>query len=139
MIQMNLSKVSKSGKPDGKYGKLTELSIRQFQGEMKYGEQDGKVGERTLKRMYYVYNYDPDKEVDDEQPQVSTGDDSPEFLQSQLDAQSAGEVKPTTSQAAPTQPETPIQTKKKPNITPDALNEGDVKKIVSENLKSLLK
>ena len=32
MIQMNLSKVSKSGQPDGKFGKLTELSIKQFQG-----------------------------------------------------------------------------------------------------------
>jgi hypothetical protein len=154
MIQMNLSKVSKSGQPDGKFGKLTELSIRQFQGEMKYGERDGKVGKTTLNRMYYVYNYDPDKEVDDEQTQVPTGDDSPEFLQSQLDSQNANKVNSTTSsqpatqtttaqpaqvpQAAPTQPETPTQTKKKPNITPDALNEEDIRKIVSENLKSLV-
>jgi peptidoglycan hydrolase-like protein with peptidoglycan-binding domain len=150
MIQMNLSKVSKSGQPDGKFGKLTELAIKQFQGEMRYGEQDGKVGERTLKRMYRVYNYDPDLEVDDEQTQVPTGDDSPEFLQSQLDAQNATKVNSTTSSqpatqtataqpATQAQPETPVQTKKKPNITPDALNEGDIRKIVSKNLKSLVK
>jgi peptidoglycan hydrolase-like protein with peptidoglycan-binding domain len=143
MIQMNFSKVSKSGEPDGKYGKLTELSIRQFQGEMPYGEQDGKVGQRTLKRMYRVYNYDPDLEVDDEQPQMPLDGQNVEPQTSQPQIPAGGENTTTSSQpatqTATAQPETPVQTKKKPNITPDALNEGDIRKIVSKNMKSLVK
>jgi peptidoglycan hydrolase-like protein with peptidoglycan-binding domain len=147
MIDMNFSKVSKSGEPDGKYGKLTELSIRQFQGEMPYGEQDGKVGQRTLKRMYYVFNYDPDKEVDDEQPQVPTGDDSPEFLQSQLDTQNADKVNSTTSSqpetqtttaqpATQAQPDTTTQPKKKLTLSPINEQENN-EEIVSQKVKSL--
>jgi len=82
MIKMNLSKVSKSGQPDGYYGKLTELSIRQFQGEMKRGEQDGKVGKKTLSRMLYVHNYDPDKEVDDVETPKTAADYLPKDVPS---------------------------------------------------------
>ncbi len=82
MIKMNLSKVSKSGQADGYYGKLTELSIRQFQGEMKRGERDGKVGKKTLSRMLYVYNYDPDKEVDDVETPKTAADYLPKDVPS---------------------------------------------------------
>lgn len=121
MIDMNLSKVSKSGKPDGKYGKLTELSIRQFQGEMRHGEQDGKVGERTLKRMYYVYNYDPDKEVDDEQPQMPLDGQNVEPQTSQPQIPAGGENTTTAAPvAAPdtTQAPTATQPKKKLRLSP---------------------
>jgi peptidoglycan hydrolase-like protein with peptidoglycan-binding domain len=126
MIQMNFSKVSKSGEPDGKYGKLTELSIRQFQGEMPYGEQDGKVGQRTLKRMYRVYNYDPDLEVDDEQPETPTGGENP----------NDGTLK--TTQAPAPQTTQAQEPEEKLVLTPKNLQEN-IKKIVYENLKSLLK
>jgi peptidoglycan hydrolase-like protein with peptidoglycan-binding domain len=153
MIQMNLSKVSKSGQPDGKFGKLTELSIRQFQGEMAYGEQDGKVGKTTLKRMYYVYNYDPDKEVDD----VQTGEPADvNYLRNpiKLDLGPVPEI-PKRTQTPPDdtqnvttdtkQPELTLpndepttQPKQKLALTPKVVQEN-IKKIVSENLKSLLK
>jgi peptidoglycan hydrolase-like protein with peptidoglycan-binding domain len=153
MIQMNLSKVSKSGQPDGKFGKLTELSIRQFQGEMKYGEQDGKVGKNTLNRMYYVYNYDPDKEVDD----VQTGEPADvNYLRNpiKLDLGPVPEI-PKRIQTSPDdtqnvttdtkQPELTLpnaepttQPKQKLALTPKVVQEN-IKKIVSENLKSLLK
>lgn len=137
MLDMNLSKVSKTGKPDGKYGKLTELSIRQFQGEMKHGEQDGKVGQKTLKRMYYVFNYDPDKEVDDEQPQVPATSDkySPQGVpddalkpQTPIDGETS-----TTPQAVP---DTTTQPKKKLTLSPINEQENN-EEIVSQKVKSL--
>jgi peptidoglycan hydrolase-like protein with peptidoglycan-binding domain len=137
MIDMNFSKVSKTGKPDGYFGKLTELSIKQFQGEMKHGEQDGKVGPKTLKRMYYVFNYDPDKEVDDEQPQAPATSDkySPQGVpddalnpQTPIDGETS-----TTSQAAP---DTTTQPKKKLTLSPINEQENN-EEIVSQKVKSL--
>lgn len=147
MIQMNLSKVSKSGQPDGKFGKLTELSIKQFQGEMAHGEQDGKVGKKTLNRMYYVYNYDPDKEVDDEQPQAPATSDkySPQGVpddayNTQTPPDDTQNVTTDTKQPELVLPnaEPTTQPKQKLVLTPKVVQE-DIKKIVSENLKSLVK
>lgn len=107
MIKMNFSKVSKSGEPDGYFGKLTELSIRQFQNEMPYGEQDGKVGKKTLSRMLYVYNYDPDKEVDD----VETPKTQADFLPKDIPSDALN-----------------------PQLPPEELQEN-IKKIVSKILK----
>lgn len=79
LIKLNQSKVSNSGKADNIFGKLTDLSVKQFQGNnMSKGEQDGIVGQRTLKRMIELRDYDGSP---------GGGDDSPEFLQAQLDAQ----------------------------------------------------
>jgi len=147
MIKMNFSKVSKSGQPDGKYGKLTRLSILQFQGEMPYGQQDGKVGRITLNRMYRVHNYDPDLEVDD----VQTNSGTPQGTTTQTPTPQATTVPQsvptpqaaTVPQAAPVgvdTPQAPKLTKPRLGITPDVdnLNES-IKKIVSRNLKSLIK
>ena len=135
MIQMNLSKVSKSGKPDGKFGKLTELSIKQFQGEMAHGEQDGKVGKKTLNRMYYVYNYDPDKEVDDEQPQAPATSDkySPQGVPD--DAYNT-QTPPDETQNTTPETQQPEQPRKKLVLTPKVVQENE-KKIVSPKVKSL--
>jgi len=79
LIKLNQSKVSNSGKADNVFGKLTDISVRQFQGNnMSKGQQDGIVGQRTLKRMIELRDYDGSPGM---------GDDSPEFLQAQLDAQ----------------------------------------------------
>lgn len=79
LIKLNQSKVSKSGKADNVFGKLTDLAVRQFQGNnMSKGEQDGVVGQRTLKRLIELRDYNGGPGM---------GDDSPEFLQAQLDAQ----------------------------------------------------
>ena len=79
LIKLNQSKVSKSGKADNVFGKLTDLAVRQFQGNnMSKGEQDGVVGQRTLKRLIELRDYNGG---------TGMGDDSPEFLQAQLDAQ----------------------------------------------------
>lgn len=79
LIKLNQSKVSNSGKADNVFGKLTDLAVKQFQGNnMSKGEQDGIVGQRTLKRMIELRDYDGSP---------GGGDDSPEFLQAQLDAQ----------------------------------------------------
>ena len=135
MIQMNLSKVSKSGQPDGKFGKLTELSIKQFQGEMAHGEQDGKVGKKTLNRMYYVYNYDPDKEVDDEQPQAPATSDkySPQGVPD--DAYNT-QTPPDETQNTTPETQQPEQPRKKLVLTPKVIQENE-EKIVSPKVKSL--
>lgn len=79
LIKLNQSKVSKSGKADNVFGKLTDLAVRQFQGNnMSKGEQDGVVGQKTLKRLIELRDYNGGPGM---------GDDSPEFLQAQLDAQ----------------------------------------------------
>lgn len=79
LIKLNQSKVSNSGKADNIFGKLTDLAVKQFQGNnMSKGEQDGIVGQRTLKRMIELRDYNGSP---------GGGDDSPEFLQAQLDAQ----------------------------------------------------
>jgi hypothetical protein len=93
---------------------------------MPYGEQDGKVGQRTLKRMYRVYNYDPDLEVDDEQPETPTGGENP----------NDGTLK--TTQAPAPQTTQAQEPEEKLVLTPKNLQEN-IKKIVYENLKSLLK
>lgn len=85
LIALNQSKVSNSGKADNSFGKLTDLSVRQFQGNnMSKGEQDGVVGQKTLKRMIELRDYN---ESTKKTEYSGMGDDSPEFLQAQLDAQ----------------------------------------------------
>lgn len=85
LIALNQSKVSNSGKADNSFGKLTDLSVRQFQGNnMSKGEQDGVVGQKTLKRMIELRDYNGSTKKTE---YSGMGDDSPEFLQAQLDAQ----------------------------------------------------
>jgi hypothetical protein len=103
--------------------------------------------------MYYVYNYDPDKEVDD----VQTGEPADvNYLRNpiKLDLGPVPEI-PKRTQTPPDdtqnvttdtkQPELTLpndepttQPKQKLALTPKVVQEN-IKKIVSENLKSLLK
>jgi peptidoglycan hydrolase-like protein with peptidoglycan-binding domain len=85
LIALNQSKVSNSGKADNIFGKMTDLAVKQFQGNnMSKGEQDGIVGQKTLKRMIELRD---GGETTKKSEYSGMGDDSPEFLQAQLDAQ----------------------------------------------------
>lgn len=124
MNSLNLGSVSKSGQPDGKFGKRTNLAVKQFQGNnMSKGTMTGVVDSRTLKRMIELRDYDGSTK----KTSTSTEKWMPQGVPDDAFNQQAP---PDDNQTAP-QSNTL-------SITQDPLSE-DVKKIVSENLKSLLK
>ena len=110
MGEINLGSVSKSGKPDGYFGKRTTLAVKQFQGNnMSKGSMTGVVDSKTLKRMIELRDYDgstpKEKTANDYSPQ-GVPDDALN-PQMPIDGQN---VEPTTSNAP----------KQKLSITQDA-------------------
>lgn len=139
MIELNLGSVSKSGKPDGYFGKRTDLAVKQFQGNnMARGQQDGKVGQRTLKRMIELRDYDgSEPETNTNQPQMPLDGQNVEPQTSQPQIPAGGE---NTTTAAPDTTQAPTATQPKKKLTLSPINEQEnIKKIVYGNLKSLLK
>ena len=124
MNSLNLGSISKSGQPDGKFGKRTDLSVKQFQGNnMPKGSMTGVVDSATLKRMIDLRDYDSLKGEKSSSEKYSPQGVPDDAFNPQMpnDGQN---VEPTQSNVL--------------SVTQDPLQE-DIKKIVSENLKSLLK
>jgi peptidoglycan hydrolase-like protein with peptidoglycan-binding domain len=101
MLQLNL-KISKTGKIDNTFGPIMDLSIKQFQGNnMSKGQMDGKVGQRTLKRMIALRDYDGSKpQVDANQPQMPLDGQNVEPQTSQPQIPTGGD-NPTATTAQP--------------------------------------
>lgn len=125
MNSLNLGSVSKSGQPDGKFGKRTNLAVKQYQGNnMPKGSMTGIVDSKTLKHMIETRDYDGSTKETTSSSEKWVPQGVPDDAYNQ--------------QAPPDDNQTVPQQSNQLSITQDPLSE-DVKKIVYKNLKSLLK